>query len=247
MAGSEAEHPLPDLLPLEASALAVSPHPELLPPEASEALLLYHRAASVDLVRLRFLPLDLVLPVSVLLRRAVWGSELLRHRQVASVVSLVSAALLPHLSLDSARRLVSVALLLDPRLSLDSVRRLVSVALLLDSRLSLDSARRQVSAALLPDPRLSRDSARRQASVISEASVDLTGLAMLPLLVPLLHRRLVSVALLPDPRLSLDSVRRLTSASVLLRLRRLVRHRLRRVDSEVSPPAQLLFRRQESA
>ena len=266
MAGSEAARPLPVLPPLEVSVLAGSPHPEPLPLAVSEALLLYRRAASVDLVQLRLPPLDLVLSVSVLLRRAAWVSELLRHRQVASVVSVVSAALL-----------------LDPRLSLDSARSLVSVVLLPDSRLSLDSA-------------------RRQTSVISEASVDLAGLAMLPRVVPLLLRRLVSQALLPDsrlsqdsalrlasvlpllaPHLSPDSVRRLVSGLALLRLplaalvssadsaglaglaalpplvplllrrqalashRRLVRCLFRRVDLEVSAPVQLLFRRVESA
>ena len=128
-------------------------------------------------------------------------SELLRHRLAASVISVVSV--------------VSVALLPDPCLSLDSVRRLVSVALLPAPHLSPDSVRRLVSGlALLRLP--------LAALVISEVSVDLAGLATLPLLVPLLLRR-----------------------QALASHRRLVR--LRRVDSEVSAPVQLLFRRVESA
>ena len=132
-------------------------------------------------------------------------SELLRHRLAASVISVVSV--------------VSVALLPDLRLSLDSVRRLVSVALLPDLYLNPDSVRRLVSGlALLRFP--------LAALVISVVSVDLAGLATLPLLVPASFR-----------------LRRQTSASH----RRLVLLRLRRVDSEVSAPVQLLFRRVESA
>ena len=59
---------------------------------------------------------------------------------------------------------------------------------------------------------------------ISADSVDSVALAMLPLLVPLLLRR-----------------------QALASHRRLVRRLLRRVDSEVSAPVQLLFRRVESA
>ena len=110
-------------------------------------------------------------------------SELLRHRLAASLISVVSVALLP-----------------DPHFSPDSVRRLVSGLALL--RLPL------------------------AALVISVVSVDLAGLATLPLLVPASFR-----------------LRRQTSASH----RRLVLLRLRRVDSEVSAPVQLLFRRVESA
>ena len=128
-------------------------------------------------------------------------SELLRHRLAASVISVVSV--------------VSVALLPDLRLSLESVHRLVSVALLPDLHLSPDSVRRLVSGlALLRLP--------LAALVSSEVSVDLAGLAALPLLVPLLLRR-----------------------QALASHRRLVR--LRRVDSEVLAPVQLLFRRVESA
>ena len=108
-----------------------------------------------------------------------------------------------------------MALLPDPRLSWDSLHRLVSVALLPVPHLSPDSVRRLVSGlALLRLP--------LAALVISVVSVDLAGLATLPLLVPLLLRR-----------------------QALASHRRLVR--LRRVDSEVLAPVQLLFRRVESA
>ena len=109
------------------------------------------------------------------------GSELLRHRLAASVISVVSVALLPDLYLNP-----------------DSVRRLVSGLALL--RLPL-------------------------AALVSSAdSAGLAGLAALPPLVPLLLRR-----------------------QALASHRRLVLLRLRRVDSEVSAPVQLLFRRVESA
>ena len=99
--------------------------------------------------------------------------------------------------------------------SVISVVSVVSVALLPDLHLSLDSVRRLVSGlALLRLP--------LAALVISEVSVDLAGLATLPLLVPLLLRR-----------------------QALASHRRLVR--LRRVNLEVSAPVQLLFRRVESA
>ena len=92
-------------------------------------------------------------------------SELLRHRLAASVISVVSVALLP-----------------DLRLSLDSVRRLVSVTLLPDLYLNPDSVRRLVSGlALLRLP--------LAALVSSTDSAGLAGLAALPPLVPLLLRR----------------------------------------------------------
>ena len=104
MAGSEAEHPLSDLLPLEASALAVSPHPELLPPEASAALLLLRREALAALARRRLLwgalvsarlrhpLLALALPVSPRLRS--WASEL--PLQLLSLRGALDSAQLLH-------------------------------------------------------------------------------------------------------------------------------------------------------
>ena len=117
------------------------------------------------------------------------------------------------------------------------------MALLPDPRLSWDSLRRLVSVALLPVPHLSPDSVRRQTSV----SVLLRLRRLVSVASALLLRPPLDSALLLLRLRSPDSARRLTSASVLLRLRRLVRHRLRRVDSGGSAPAQLLFRRQESA